>query len=287
MSPENKKGSGELHPRGLGRGLSALIGEETGRARSSSGSRTLPVAFLTPNRLQPRKYFAEADLNDLAASIKENGVLQPILVRPIAGKTDAYEIVAGERRWRAAQLAKLHDVPVVVRELNDREALEIAIIENVQRADLNTIEEAAAYRELMDRYHYTQEEVATRVGKSRSHVANTLRLLNLPDSVRAMVQDGRLSAGHARTLIGDPDAEAHAMEILTQALNVRQAERKVTPKKFHTDVRDPNVVAEESSISSRLGLKVEIIHKGDKGGEIRIFYKDLEQFEAVTRLLKA
>ena len=287
MSPEIKKNpSGDLRPRGLGRGLSALIGEEASSRPRSSGVRTLPVAYLTPNRMQPRKRFAESDLSDLAASIKEKGVLQPILVRPIAGKVDAYEIVAGERRWRAAQLAKLHDVPVVVREMDDRDALEIAIIENVQRADLNAIEEAAAYHELMERFLYTQEQVSVQVGKSRSHVANTLRLLNLPETVRVMVQEGRLSAGHARTLIGDPQAEARALEIINQSLNVREAEKKSAPKKAHNPVRDPDIEAEELSISNRLGLKVQLIHKGDKGGEIRIFYRDLEQFEAVTARLK-
>lgn len=287
MNQEIKKNpSGEPHPRGLGRGLSALIGESGGNRQKTSGSRTLPVAFLSPNRQQPRKRFSEDGLSDLAASIEEKGVLQPILVRPIAGKVDAYEIVAGERRWRAAQIAKLHDVPVVVRELSDSDALEIAIIENVQRADLNAIEEAAAYRELMERFEYTQDKVAKQVGKSRSHIANTMRLLNLPDSVREMVVDGRLSAGHARTLIGSPDAEARALEIIAQALNVREAEKKIAPKKIHSPVRDPDIEAEESNISNMLGLKVQIIHKGDKGGEIRIFYRDLEQFDAITAKLK-
>lgn len=285
MSSENKKSSADPHPRGLGRGLSALIGDGGGSARAN-GARTVPVAFLVPNRQQPRKRFAEADLSDLAASIKEKGVLQPILVRPIAGKVDAYEIVAGERRWRAAQIAKLHDVPVIIRDLNDRDALEIAIIENVQRADLNAIEEAAAYHELMERFRYTQDQVATQVGKSRSHVANTLRLLNLPGSVREMVQDGRLSAGHARTLIGAPDAETRALQIIAEALNVRQAEQKAAPKKTHSPVHDPNIEAEETSISRMLGLKVQIIHKGDKGGELRIFYKNLEQLDTVSAKLK-
>ena len=168
----------------------------------------MPVAFLRPNRFQPRKTFQAEELQDLANSMREKGVLLPILVRPVAGEANAFEIVAGERRWRAAQMAKLHDVPVVVREMTDSESLELAIIENVQRADLNAIEEAGAYQELIDRFGYTQEKLAQEVGKSRSHIANTLRLLKLPDTVRAMVRDGRLTAGHARTLIGQPDAEA-------------------------------------------------------------------------------
>src|SRR6185312_1673099 len=185
---------GVMTPRaGLGRGLSALIGEEAVPTRGEArNTRSLPTAFLKPNRFQPRKTFAPEDLADLTESIREKGILQPILVRPLGG--DAYEIVAGERRWRAAQAAKLHDVPVVVREMGDGEALELAIVENVQRADLNAIEEAAAYHELMDRFDYTQERIAKEVGKSRPHVANTLRLLKLPESVKAMVRDGRLSA---------------------------------------------------------------------------------------------
>src|SRR6201996_7015326 len=191
---------------GLGRGLSALIGEEAAPTRGEAkNARSLPVAFLRPNRFQPRKTFAPEDLNDLTESIREQGVLQPILVRPVKGEADSFEIVAGERRWRAAQLAKLHDVPVVVREMGDGEALELAIVENVQRADLNAIEEAAAYHELMDRFGYTQERVADEVGKSRSHVANSVRLLKLPEPVKAMIRDGQLSAGHARTLIGVSD----------------------------------------------------------------------------------
>lgn len=282
----------ELRPRGLGRGLSALIGEEAVPTRGETQARparTVPIAFLKPNRFQPRKRFAEDDLNDLVQSIKAKGILQPILVRPVAGQQNSYEIVAGERRWRAAQLAKLHDVPVVVREMNDGEALEIAIIENVQRADLNAIEEAAAYQELMDRFSYTQERVASEVGKSRSHIANTLRLTKLPETVKAMVQDGRLTAGHARTLIGVADPEARAREILAGALNVREAEQRSQAKKGKTHrppVEDPNIKALEDSISNALGLKVQILHKGDKGGEVRISYKTLEQLDELTRRLK-
>jgi ParB family chromosome partitioning protein len=292
MSAEAKSLAEDLRPRGLGRGLSALIGEEAvptrGEARDRA-PRTMPTAFLKPNRFQPRKRFAEEDLNDLARSVKEKGILQPILVRPVAGDPSAFEIVAGERRWRAAQLAKLHEVPVIVREMSDGEALELAIIENVQRSDLNAIEEAAAYHQLIDRFAYTQDKLASEVGKSRSHVANTLRLLKLPESVKAMVRDGRLTAGHARTLIGLADPEARAHEILAGALNVREAEQRSHNRKERTHKRpvsDPNTKSLESSVSKMLGLKVQIIHKGDKGGELRIFYKSLEQLDDLIRRLK-
>ncbi|MEJ0027794.1 MAG: ParB/RepB/Spo0J family partition protein [Rhizomicrobium sp.] len=279
----------EERHRGLGRGLSALIGEEAVPTRGEvRATHKLPVAFLRPNKLQPRKRFAPEDLNDLAESVKEKGVLQPILVRPVKGEANAYEIVAGERRWRAAQMAKLHDVPVVVREMGDSESLEIAIIENVQRADLNAIEEAAAYHELMDRFKYTQDQVAKEVGKSRSHIANTLRLLTLPESVRAMVRDGRLTAGHARTLIGAPDAEMRALQIVSGSLNVRQAEQRSKTKrssKGRPTETDPNLRDLESRISNALGLRVKVIHKGSKGGEVRISYKTLEQLDDVDRRL--
>jgi ParB family chromosome partitioning protein len=272
---------------GLGRGLSALIGEESVPTRGEArATHKLPVAFLRPNRFQPRKTFAAEDLHDLTESIREKGILQPILVRPLGA--DSYEIVAGERRWRAAQLAKLHDVPVVVREMSDAESLELAIVENVQRADLNAIEEAAAYHELMDRFGYTQDRIAKEVGKSRSHVANTLRLLRLPESVKAMLRDGRLTAGHARTLLGADDPEARAREIVEGALNVREAEQrsKAKPGKRGGKVaEDVNVKAIESNISSLLGLNVKIVHKGDKGGEIRIRYRTLEQFDDLIRRL--
>jgi len=290
MSPE-KKLADDMRPRGLGRGLSALIGEEAAPMRgepAKRGATTMPVAFLRPNKLQPRKTFAEADLNDLAASIKEKGVLQPILVRPIAGEKDAYEIVAGERRWRAAQAAKLHDVPVVVRETSDKEALEIAIIENIQRADLNAIEEAGAYHDLMDRFGYTQEQIATQLGKSRPHIANTLRLLKLPESVKTMIRDGLITAGHARALLSAPDPEAMARAIIEGALNVREAERRAARRNAakKTPRFDPNIKALEDDVSDRLGLKVAIRHKGDKGGEVRISYRTLEHLDEIVARLK-
>ncbi len=276
-------------PRGLGRGLSALIGDEAaavkGEPVSKKDTRTLPVAFLQPGRYQPRKTFDEQPLADLAASIKEKGVLSPILVRPLG--VDRYEIVAGERRWRAAQIAKLHDVPVVVREMADDQALEIAIIENVQRADLNVLEEGAAYQELITKFARTQEQVAQQVGKSRSHVANTIRLLQLPEQVKAWVREGKLTAGHARTLLGTADPEARARELIAGELTVRQAEqRSAVKKKLGGKPRnDPNIADLEASISNRLGLKVQVIHKGDKGGEICITYKSLEQLDDLARRL--
>ncbi|HYJ35855.1 MAG TPA: ParB/RepB/Spo0J family partition protein [Rhizomicrobium sp.] len=275
-------------PRGLGRGLSALIGDEAaavkGEPVGKKDLRSLPVAFLQPGRFQPRMTFDEQPLQELAASIKEKGVLSPILVRPVG--PDRYEIVAGERRWRAAQLAKLHDVPVVIRELPDDQALELAIIENVQRADLNAIEEGAAYEELISKFGRTQEDVAREVGKSRSHVANTIRLLKLPDQVKGWIREGKLTAGHARTLLSEADPVARAKELIEGAMTVRQAEqRSIKKKPGGKPLKDPNIADLEASISNRLGLKVQIIHKGDKGGEMRISYKSLEQLDELTRRL--
>src|SRR5215469_2329470 len=279
-------------PRGLGRGLSALIGDEVAAVKGEhvvrKDTRTLPVAFLQPGRFQPRKTFDEQPLTDLAASIKEKGVLSPILVRPVG--PDRYEIVAGERRWRAAQLAKLHDVPVVVRELADDQALELAIIENVQRTDLNAIEEGAAYEELIAKFGRTQEDVAREVGKSRSHVANTIRLLKLPEPVKAWVREGKLTAGHARTLLSVTDPQARARELIEGQFTVREAEQRSTPKKRPGDkpVPDPNIAALEADISSTLGFKTQITHrvdkKGDKG-EVRVAYSNLEQLDEIVRRL--
>jgi len=287
MTPPNPD-----RPRGLGRGLSALIGDEVaavkGEPVARKDIRTLPVAFLQPGKYQPRKTFDDEPLASLAASVKEMGVLSPILVRPIG--PDRYEIVAGERRWRAAQIAKLHDVPVMIREMADRQALEIAIVENVQRADLNAIEEATAYQELIEQFGRTQEEVAREIGKSRSHVANTIRLLKLPDSVQAMVRDGRLTAGHARTLLGVPDPEALAQELIARDSTVREAERKSDSKKHPggTPYRDPNIKALETSLTDAVGLKVRITHSvsksGDKG-EVKIAYASLEQLDEIVRRL--
>ena len=278
--------------RGLGRGLSSLLGEEASAAApaatadASSKPRTLPTAFLKPNRFQPRRNFRDDDLQDLANSIRERGILQPIVVRP-TGHANAYEIVAGERRWRAAQIAQLHEVPVTVREFSDPEALEIAIVENVQRADLNAIEEAGGYQDLITRFGYTQEQLSGLIGKSRSHIANTLRLLKLPETVRTLIIEGKLSAGHARTLIGVANPEALAKEIIAGALNVRQAETRArAPKRGSAKSRkDADTRAMEEKLTALLGLTVQIDHKGEKGGEIRVAYKTLEQLDDVCRRL--
>jgi ParB family transcriptional regulator, chromosome partitioning protein len=290
--PRNLAAAKAQGPRGLGRGLSALLGEgepEPSPAAETEGgakSRNLPVAFLKPNRFQPRRFFDANELKELADSIKEKGVLQPILVRPTDNK-DLFEIVAGERRWRAAQLAKLHEVPVLIRPFSDGESLEIAIIENVQRAGLNAIEEAMGYQELINKFSYTQEQMSDVIGKSRSHIANMLRLLKLPDSIREMITDGRLSAGHARTLIGVPNPEQMAKEIVSGGLNVRQAEKKAAapkgpPKK--ATAKDADTKALEASVSNSLGMNVEIENKGERG-VVKIHYKKLEQLDEIVRRL--
>lgn len=282
-------------PRGLGRGLSALLGEGEPQpapipvpepvADGSTKSRTLPVAFLKPNKFQPRRFFDANELKELADSIKEKGVLQPILVRPTDNK-ESFEIVAGERRWRAAQLAKLHEIPVIIRPMSDGESLEIAIIENVQRAGLNAIEEALGYQELISKFSYTQEKLSDVIGKSRPHIANMMRLLKLPDSVKEMITDGRLSAGHARTLVGAPNPEQLAKEILSGGLNVRQAEKKAaTPKSpAKKKAKDADTKALEASVSNSLGMSVEIENKGERG-TVKIHYKNLEQLDEIMRRL--
>jgi ParB family chromosome partitioning protein len=282
----------------LGRGLAALIGDvgdESGAVERARGQRRVPIEFIRANPRNPRRLFTEADLEDLAASIRAKGILQPILVRTVAGVADAYEIIAGERRWRAAQRAGVHEVPILLLEVNDREALEIAIVENVQRADLNPIEEALGYQSLTDQFAYNQDDVARIVGKSRSHVANTLRLLKLPDSVRGYVTDGRLSAGHARALLAHGDPEAAAQMIFERGLNVRQAEAlaqeemEKVGRAIKTRARgekDPDTRALEERLSAHLGLRVTIDHRGE-GGELRIRYRSLDQFDGLLRLLEA
>jgi ParB family chromosome partitioning protein len=282
----------EERPRGLGRGLSALLGEESEPQQQQPANtrpRTLPVAFLKPSKFQPRRNFAEDELKDLASSIREKGVLQPILVRPTA-QADHYEIVAGERRWRAAQMAQLHEVPVTVRELSDVETLELAIIENVQRADLNAMEEATAYQELVEKFDYTQDQLSKIIGKSRSHIANTVRLLKLPEKVQVFVREGKLSAGHARTLIGAANAEARALEIIKGDLNVRQAEQqkakppKASKKAKKPTFKDADTKALEQSVSNILGMEVQIHHQGEKGS-VEIRYLSLEQLDEIMRRL--
>jgi ParB family chromosome partitioning protein len=278
--------------RGLGRGLSALLGEAEAAAvpGAGSGAREVPIELIARNPDQPRLHFAEAELEELAQSIRQRGVLQPILLRPYPGKPGEYQIVAGERRWRAAQRAGLQALPALVRELGDQETLELALIENLQRADLNALEEAAAYASLMSLSGGTQDELAQAVGKSRSHVANTLRLLQLPEDVQVLVRQGRLSAGHARALIGLPESRALAEEIIERGLSVRDAEAlarkavsapeaaKAAPRK------SADTMALERDLSERLGLQVQIQDKDGKG-EIRIRYADLEQLDEVCRRL--
>lgn len=272
----------------LGRGLASLIGDrlEEGALGFEGEQRKVPLAALKPGRFNPRRTFAEAQLEELAASIREKGLVQPLVVRPSSG--DTYEIVAGERRWRAAQLANLHDVPVVVRALSDQEAVEIAIIENVQREDLNAIEEGEGYRLLMDGHDYTQEDLAKVIGKSRSHLANTLRLLKLPAPVQELVRAGQLTAGHARPLVGRGDAEAIAARAVNLGLSVRQVEaltqeRITKPKRSKS--KDADTRAAEAELHEALGLAVEIKKgKGEKG-ELRIRYATLDQLEDVRQRL--
>ena len=291
----------EETPSRLGRGLAALIGDDTAfalgdqEAQAPKGIREVPIEFLRANPFQPRHTFRAEELNDLAASIREKGILQPIVVRPVADDANAFEIVAGERRWRAAQAAQLHKVPVIVKELSDAESLEIAIIENVQRADLNAVEEAAGYDRLMQQFDYTQEKLSQLIGKSRSHVANTLRLLSLPKPVQALIEEGKLTAGHARSLIGQARAEEMAREIVAKGLSVREAEaltRKseapgsaTRPKSLPKAEKDADTLALEKNISDQLGLKVEISFSGDKGGQVTIAYKTLEQLDEICRRL--
>jgi ParB family chromosome partitioning protein len=280
--------------RRLGRGLAALIGDVDTEAvvnERSRSSRRIPVAFLTPNPRNPRKSFEEADLADLTASIREKGIVQPILVRPVRGGGEAYEIIAGERRWRAAQRAGLHDVPVIINDVSDKEALELAIIENVQRADLNALEEALGYQQLIDEFDYTQTALADVIGKSRPHVANTLRLLKLPDSVKTYLREGKLTAGHARALVTVNDPAAVAARIVEGGLTVRDAEAltQQEPKRGETKPRpekDADSRALERLLSDMLGLVVTIDHRRDGSGTLRVGYSTLEQLDGVCRLLK-
>jgi ParB family transcriptional regulator, chromosome partitioning protein len=281
--------------RGLGRGLSALLGEAdaagAGDAPRPGDSRDLPIELIERNADQPRRDFDEEELEALAASIRERGVLQPILVRPSPLTQGRYQIVAGERRWRAAQRAGLRELPAVIRELDDLKTLEIAIIENVQRVDLNAIEEAFGYRDLIDRFGRTQDEIAQIVGKSRSHVANAIRLLGLPEAVQQDLRAGRLSAGHARALAAAPDPEALARQVLAQGLNVREAEalarraqapRRPTPSS--AGGKDADTRALEEDLSDALGLSVEINDRGG-AGEVRVRYGSLEQLDELCRRL--
>ena len=291
--------------RGLGRGLSALLGEPeappaegvAAPVLSAGPAQEVPIELLRRNPDQPRRSFGEPELEELAASIREKGVLQPILVRPAPGASGEYQIVAGERRWRAAQRAGLHAVPVLVRELDDLDVLEIAIVENVQRADLNAVEEALGYKALIDRFGRTQEAVAQVVGKSRSHVANALRLLNLPEEVREHIAEGRLSAGHARAIANAPDPAGLARTIVDKGLSVRQAEDLArqaqgrpageAAKPARAAARGgkhPDTVSLEQDLSEAVGLAVEIDDKGGKGA-VLVRYQTLEQLDDICQRL--
>ena len=313
MAKESK-----LKPSRLGRGLSSLIGEVEGKTpaaapvapvkpaepgqsplveRSTSGPNEIDISLISRNPAQPRRDFDEEALEELAGSLKRRGVLQAILVRPDPKRSGGYQIVAGERRWRAAKRAGLNTIPAVIRDLDELELLEIGIIENVQREDLNAIEEAEAYGALMKRFGRTQEALADSVGKSRAHIANTLRLLNLPENVRTDVREGRLSAGHARALLTAPDPAAAAAQVLAKGLSVREVEALVKRMKDagESDAakaaitpaeKDVDTAALEADLSRTLGLDVEIRHKPG-GGDIRIKYRELEQLDDVCRRLTA
>lgn len=283
--------------RRLGRGLAALLGDtgEETPAERPRGQRKVPIEFLRPNPRNPRSLFREEDLADLSNSIREKGIIQPIIVRAIPGVADAYEIIAGERRWRAAQTVGLADVPVVIHEADDKEALELAIIENVQRADLNAIEEAKGYERLGSEFGYSQSDVAKIIGKSRSHVANTLRLLNLPEFAKGLVREGAISAGHARALLAVANPDAVARQIVEQGLTVREVEamsqaqaaaapkETSTGKKSHAE-KDANTRALEKTLADALGMMVDIKNRGERG-EVRIRYESLDQLDAICRML--
>jgi ParB family chromosome partitioning protein len=294
--------SADAPRRGLGRGLSALLGEVASEqplapgAARPAGIQMLPVAAIAPNPDQPRRHFDEEALADLASSLAERGLLQPIVVRPHPS-SGGYQIIAGERRWRAAQRARIHEVPAIVRELSDSETLELAIVENVQRQDLNAIEEAEAYQRLVNDFGHTQEALGKLVGKSRSHIANLLRLLDLPQGVRSMLADGRLSMGHARALITSPDAEVLAEQVVNQDLSVRDTEalaKKARPAAKGDGrpasgpavppIADADILALERQIGDILGLKVQIEHT-EKGGKVSIGYSTLDQLDLVCQRL--
>ena len=296
--------------RNLGRGLSALLGDSGVAAATAvmdkggaapaavagerfKGLRTVPTGQLQAGRFQPRRQFDEEAIADLVESVREKGILQPILVRPHPGRPDSFEIIAGERRWRAAQRAQLHEVPVIIRDLSDKEALEVALVENLQRQDLSPLEEADGYRRLVDEFSHTQEELAKAVGKSRSHVANMMRLLQLPDSIKTMVDKSQLSAGHARALLTAADPVALARQVVDRGLNVRQTEKLAAgdtakpraPSAGRVGAaRDTDTAALERDLAGLLGVKVTIRSQG-KGGELTIAYASLEQLDDILSRL--
>ncbi|MBN8968631.1 MAG: ParB/RepB/Spo0J family partition protein [Rhizobiales bacterium] len=284
----------------LGRGLASLIGDVGGEAahveRPARTPRKVPIEFIKANPHNPRRAFSDAELDELSASIKQHGVIQPIVVRAVKGAQDRYEIIAGERRWRASQRAGLHEVPIVTIDVSDSDALEIAIIENVQRSDLNAMEEAQGYHALANDYKRNAEDIARIVGKSRSHVANMMRLTKLPDDVQALISEGKLTAGHARALINVPDPLAAAKRIIAEGLTVRQVEAlaheegvpqraQATRAKAGRAPKDADTIALEKRISDVLGLKVSVDHR-DPGGMVQIKYRDLEQLDEILRRLE-
>lgn len=295
-----------MERKGLGRGLSALLADVAPQearpgagptAPAVQGQRMIPIERIKPNPNQPRRDFPDKDLYDLAASIREQGVIQPLILRPHPSEPDTYEIVAGERRWRASQIAQLHELPAILRDLDDTQVLEIAIIENIQREDLNAIEEALAYRQLMDRFGHTQERLAEGLGKSRSHIANLLRLLTLPEAVLDFVRTGKLTAGHARALVTAVNPEALARQVIEKDLSVRQTEQLArsvlgapAPGKAMAQARtkDADTRALEEDLMAALRLKVSIEQKaGKQAGEVRIRYRNLEELDGLCQLLSA
>jgi len=279
--------------KGLGKGLSALMGDiPQDNVQTKSSSEKIPIHFVYANPSQPRKNFNQDLLNELSESIKEQGIIQPILVRKKS--EDKYEIVAGERRWRAAQLAKIHEVPVIILNIDDKKSLEFAILENIQRSDLNGIEEALGYDNLVKKFGYSQETLSKILGKSRSHIANTLRLAGLPEEIKKMISDGLLTAGHARCLVNVPDNVKLAKIIVNKNLSVRQAEflvkkEQVFPslKKIPRNNKDTNIKSLESDLELLMGIKVDIKNKKNNSGEIKFSYKNLDQLNKIISVLKA
>ncbi len=284
----------KIKKKGLGRGLNALFGDTKEKTLKNetkkSNSLKANIGDLSPNKYQPRAHFDENKLTELSNSIKKNGVIQPIAVREDKVDPGRFEIVAGERRWLAAQRAGLHQVPIIVLDLDDNESLEVAIVENIQRDDLNVIEEAKGYSRLQDEFGYDHEKIAKFMSKSRSHISNTLRLLTLPKDVIAMIEEGNLTAGQARPLIGLPSATNIAEEVVAKNLSARSVEvlvrQKKSPQKSGQIRLDANIIEQQNIIQSNLGLNVTIINKKNNSGKITIMYKDLEQFEFISNLLK-
>lgn len=287
--------------RGLGRGLAALMADvgAVRQAASTAGQDSrrpdlaVPLEALFPNPDQPRRDFDKVALDELAASIGTRGIIQPLIVRPRPGAPGTYEIVAGERRWRAAQLARLHEAPVIIRDFTDAEVLEVAIVENVQRADLNAVEEAMGYRQLIERFGHTQDQLAEALGKSRSHIANQLRLLQLPEEVQQFLRDGKLSAGHARALITTPDPVGLARQVIARGLSVRETERLAKAPapvsggkpKAPRPAKDADTRALEADLSASLGMRVRIEHIGHDGGHLTVTYRTLEQLDRICQML--